>query len=223
MFSAASSGDAAGQRLDREGLADDALSLHGRGPLNAHGVEVLDPATLPRTLAARGGAADVARSTAPEGEEIRAGWRLARGWPIAASARPWFGRAGSPWRWRRPRAPTKTIRRGVRLSGPGAVVIKAVADDHDFRLTYPRWGSPHSTPWLRAAPRRWRWRGAGRSSWTARRSARQRRHRHRGGDARGRGMSRGAAGTIMLSAGSLGDLHGSTALPRFATWSPRCA
>ena len=34
----------------------------------------------------------------------------------------------------------ETIRRGVRLSGPGAVVIKAVADDHDFRFDGPAVG-----------------------------------------------------------------------------------
>ena len=34
----------------------------------------------------------------------------------------------------------ETIRRCVLLSGPGAVVIKAVADDHDFRFDVPAVG-----------------------------------------------------------------------------------
>jgi DUF1009 family protein len=34
----------------------------------------------------------------------------------------------------------ETIRRGVRLAGPGAVVVKAVAAGHDFRFDIPTVG-----------------------------------------------------------------------------------
>jgi DUF1009 family protein len=35
---------------------------------------------------------------------------------------------------------TEAVRRGTALSGPGAVVVKAVADDHDFRFDVPTIG-----------------------------------------------------------------------------------
>jgi DUF1009 family protein len=35
---------------------------------------------------------------------------------------------------------TETIRRGARLAGPGAVVVKAVAAEHDYRFDAPALG-----------------------------------------------------------------------------------
>ena len=140
MFSAADSGDAAGQRLGREGLADDALARTAVATLNAMGVEVLDQRRFLGPWLLEVEQLTSRALTAPEGEEIRAGWRLARELANRGIGQTVVRARGVTVAVEAAEGTDETIRRGVRLSGPGAVVIKAVADDHDFRFDVPAVG-----------------------------------------------------------------------------------
>ena len=140
VFSAAGRGDVAGQRLGREGLSDDALARMAVVTLEAMGVEVLDQRRFlgPWLLSA-----EQLTSRAPtdaEWEEIRAGWRLARELANRGVGQTLVRARGVTVAVEASEGTDETIRRGVRLSGPGAVVIKAVADDHDFRFDVPAVG-----------------------------------------------------------------------------------
>ena len=78
--------------------------------------------------------------TEAEWEEIRAGWRLARDLASRGIGQTVVRARGVTVAVEAAEGTDETIRRGVRLSGPGAVVIKAVADDHDFRFDVPAVG-----------------------------------------------------------------------------------
>ena len=138
--SAAERGDAAGQRLGREGLSDGALARMAVATLEAMGVEVLDQRRFlgPWLLGA-----EQLTSRAPsaaEWDEIRAGWRLACDLANRGIGQTVVRARGVTVAVEAAEGTDETIRRGVGLSGPGAVVIKAVADDHDFRFDVPTVG-----------------------------------------------------------------------------------
>ena len=140
VFSAAERSDAVGQRLGQEGLSDDALARMAVATLEAMGVEVLDQRRFlgPWLLSA-----EQLTSRAPsaaEWEEIRAGWRLARELANRGIGQTVVRARGVTVAVEAAEGTDETIRRGVGLSGPGAVVIKAVADDHDFRFDVPAVG-----------------------------------------------------------------------------------
>src|SRR5262249_18320269 len=76
----------------------------------------------------------------PEWDEIRAGLALARRlarFGIGQTVRPAQGGAGAV---EAAEGTDETIRRGTRLAGPGAVVVKAVTDAHDYRFDIPTIG-----------------------------------------------------------------------------------
>ena len=64
-----------------------------------------------------------------------------------------------------------TIRRGARLAGRGAVVVKAAGESPTTASTSPRWAPPRSRRWPRAAPPRSGSREASSCSSTARHSS----------------------------------------------------
>ena len=140
VFSAAPRGDAVGQRIGREGLSDGALARMVVATLEAMGVEVLDQRRFlgPWLLSA---AQLTARAPSEaEWEEIRAGWGLARDLANRGVGQTVVRARGVTVAVEAAEGTDETIGRGVRLSGPGAVVIKAVADDHDFRFDVPAVG-----------------------------------------------------------------------------------
>ena len=140
VFSAAGRSDAVGQRIGREGLSDGALARMAVATLEAMGIEVLDQRKFlgPWLLSA---AQLTSRAPAEdEWEEIRAGWRLARDLANLGIGQTVVRARGVTVAVEAAEGTDETIRRGVALSGPGAVVIKSVADDHDFRFDVPAVG-----------------------------------------------------------------------------------
>src|SRR4030095_12857382 len=75
-----------------------------------------------------------------EWTEIREGWRLAHDLANRGVGQTVVRARGVTVAVEAAGGTAEAIRRGVRLAGPGAVVVKAVADDHDFRFDIPTIG-----------------------------------------------------------------------------------
>ena len=108
--------------------------------LDGLGVELLDQ----RPFLGNGlGAARTLSSRAPtdaEWSDIRRGFVVARLNADASVGQAVVVRRGAVSAVEAIEGTTETVRRGTRLSGPGAVVVKAVARDHDFRFDTPAIG-----------------------------------------------------------------------------------
>jgi len=133
--------DDAGRRLAGRGLSDAALSDMVARTLGAMGVEVLDQRVFlgPWLF-------DAARLTsrAPsqaEWEEIRAGWNLARSLAAHGIGQTIVRSHAVTVAVEAAEGTDETIRRGTAFAGPGAVVVKAVARDHDYRFDIPAIGA----------------------------------------------------------------------------------
>jgi hypothetical protein len=133
--------DDAGRGLARAGLSDAALAEMVVATLAAMGIEVLDqreflaPWLLPAgTLSARA-------PTSGEWEEIREGFRLAARLAADGVGQTVVRARGVTVALEAAEGTDETIRRGARLAGPGAVVVKAVAGGHDYRFDIPTVGA----------------------------------------------------------------------------------
>ncbi|HKW95061.1 MAG TPA: UDP-2,3-diacylglucosamine diphosphatase LpxI [Methylomirabilota bacterium] len=141
VFSHYDRGDEAGRGLARGGLSDAALAQMVVVTLAGMGIDVLDqreflsPWLLPAgTLTARSPSAE-------EWEEIREGFRLAGRLAADGIGQTVVRARGVTVAVEAAEGTDETIRRGVRLAGPGAVVVKAVAPSHDFRFDVPGVGA----------------------------------------------------------------------------------
>jgi len=108
--------------------------------LTGLGVELLDQRPFlgeglgaARTLSARA-------PSEPEWSDIRRGFAVARLNAEAAVGQTVVVRRGAVSAVEAMEGTTEAVRRGTRLSGPGAVVVKAVARAHDFRFDTPAVG-----------------------------------------------------------------------------------
>jgi DUF1009 family protein len=133
--------DEAGRGLARAGLSDAALAEMVVATLAAMSIEVLDqreflaPWLLPAgTLSARA-------PTSAEWEEIREGFRLAARLAADGVGQTVVRARGVTVALEAAEGTDETIRRGARLAGPGAVVVKAVASGHDYRFDIPTVGA----------------------------------------------------------------------------------
>lgn len=139
-FAGAAGTDAAGRHLADRGLSDSALGQTAARLLEGMGIAVLDPRgflepwllTAP-TLTSR-------RPTESEWEEIRAGLAVARLVAAAGIGQTVVRARGVTVAVEAAEGTDETIRRGTRLAGPGAVVVKTVAAGHDFRFDVPAIG-----------------------------------------------------------------------------------
>lgn len=101
------------------------------------GIELLDQrALLGRALAAPGCWSARAPSEA-EQADIRRGFEVARLVAAASIGQTVVLRRGAVSAVEASEGTTDAIRRGTALAGPGAVVVKAVAPNHDFRFDVP--------------------------------------------------------------------------------------
>jgi DUF1009 family protein len=137
--------DAAAAKLSARGLSDTALAEMVVATLGALGIEVLDPRGFfgPWLLSARwlADAAAVAPVPSPaEQEEIRAGLELARHLAGCGIGQTVVRARGVTVAVEAAEGTDEAIRRGTRLAGPGAVVVKAVAPEHDYRFDVPAIG-----------------------------------------------------------------------------------
>ena len=76
----------------------------------------------------------------PEWADIRRGLEVARGIADARIGQTVVVRHGAITAVEAVEGTTEAIRRGVTHAGPGAVVVKAVARDHDYRFDVPAIG-----------------------------------------------------------------------------------
>ena len=132
--------DHAGRELSREGFSDGSLGRMAVALLGSMGIEVMDQRRLlgPWLVAAEQLSART--PTDAEWTEIREGWRLAHDLANRGVGQTVVRARGVTVAVEAAEGTDETIRRGVRLAGPGAVVVKAVADDHDFRFDIPTIG-----------------------------------------------------------------------------------
>ncbi|MET0852127.1 MAG: UDP-2,3-diacylglucosamine diphosphatase LpxI [Candidatus Rokuibacteriota bacterium] len=137
--------DEAGHRIAAGGLSDSALTQMVLATFGAMGIEVLDQRRFlgphlfsERSLAARG--LTSRPPTESEWEEVRAGVMLARTMASQGIGQTVVRARGVTVAVEAAEGTDDTIRRGTRLAGPGAVVVKAVAPAHDFRFDVPAVG-----------------------------------------------------------------------------------
>ncbi|HUG38596.1 MAG TPA: UDP-2,3-diacylglucosamine diphosphatase LpxI [Candidatus Limnocylindrales bacterium] len=146
FLAGAGEADEAGRRLGSGGLSDAALGGMVVATLGVMNIEVLDqrqflaPWLLTETLLAAGRFSPRAPTEAEWGE-IRAGLVLARQMADHGVGQTVVRAHGVTVAVEAAEGTDETIRRGARLAGPGAVVVKAVAARHDYRFDIPTIGA----------------------------------------------------------------------------------
>jgi DUF1009 family protein len=140
VFSGMEATDELGRHIARSGLSDEALAGMVLATLDSLGIEALDPRPFLDPWMA---ATDTMTARAPstdEWAEIRAGFSLARHLAAHGIGQSVVRSRGVTLAVEAAEGTDETIRRGTSLGGPGAVVIKAVAANHDFRFDIPTIG-----------------------------------------------------------------------------------
>ena len=132
--------DEAGRRLARGGLSDDALAGMVVATLAGMGIEVLDQRPFLSPWMMGPGTVTSREPSPPEWDEIRAGFGLARRLAEHGIGQTVVRSRGVTLAVEAAEGTDETIRRGAKLAGRGAVVVKAVAAGHDFRFDIPTVG-----------------------------------------------------------------------------------
>lgn len=140
VFDQLGDADQAGRDLARAGLSDDALAGMVLGTLTPMGIEVLDQRPFLSPWMMRPGTLTSREPSPAEWEEIRAGFALARRLAEHGIGQTVVRSRGVTLAVEAAEGTDETIRRGARLAGQGAVVVKAVAREHDFRFDIPTVG-----------------------------------------------------------------------------------
>jgi DUF1009 family protein len=141
LLAARTTDDAHAAMAARAGaLVDGNITQAIVGTLNGLGIELLDQRPFlgdwlegPRTWTTRA-------PTDAEWSDIRRGLAAARALADASVGQTVVVRRGAVAAVEAIEGTTEAIRRGTALGGPGAVVVKAVADSHDFRFDVPAIG-----------------------------------------------------------------------------------
>jgi DUF1009 family protein len=133
--------DAAGRGLAQGGLSDAALAQMVLATLAGMGIEVLDQREFLAPWLLPAGPLTARAPDAAEWEEIREGFRLASRLAADGIGQTVVRARGVTVAVEAAEGTDETIRRGGRLAGPGAVVVKAVADSHDYRFDVPTVGA----------------------------------------------------------------------------------
>jgi DUF1009 family protein len=132
--------DEAGRRLARGGLSDDALAAMVVATLAGMGIEVLDQRFFLSPWMMGPGTVTSREPSPAEWDEIRAGFALARRLAEHGIGQTVVRSRGVTLAVEAAEGTDETIRRGAKLAGRGAVVVKAVAAGHDFRFDIPTVG-----------------------------------------------------------------------------------
>ena len=136
-------GDAAAEAIVARGGAglSDAGLLHGvLGTLTDLGIEVLDQRPFYGDWITSAGPIGRRDATAAERADVARGFRIARRLAESGVGQTVVVRRGRAAAVEASEGTTETIRRGLSLAGPGAVVVKAVAPDNDYRFDVPSVG-----------------------------------------------------------------------------------
>jgi len=140
VFSRVGAADDLGRHIARSGLSDEALTGMVLATLDGIGIEALDPRPFLDPWMAAAGTMTARAPSADEWTEIRAGFGLARHLAAHGIGQSVVRSRGVTLAVEAAEGTDETIRRGTSLGGPGAVVIKAVAANHDFRFDIPTVG-----------------------------------------------------------------------------------
>lgn len=132
--------DEAGRRLARAGLSDAALAGTVVTTLAGMGIEVLDQRPFLSPWILTPGTVTSRAPSQEEWDEIRSGFALARRLAEHGIGQTVVRSRGVTLAVEAAEGTDETIRRGARLAGRGAVVVKAVAAGHDFRFDVPTVG-----------------------------------------------------------------------------------
>ncbi|MFQ5827989.1 MAG: LpxI family protein [Candidatus Methylomirabilia bacterium] len=122
------------------GLSDTALGSAVLRTLAGLGIEVLDPRTFLSSLLVPSGTLTARVPSEAEWTDVRLGLRLARQCAAFGIGQTVVVRRGLTVAVEAIEGTSETIRRGCRLAGPGAVVVKGVAPEHDYRFDVPTVG-----------------------------------------------------------------------------------
>ena len=128
------------RRLAGDGLSDGALGGLIATTLGQLGIEVLDQRPFLSPWMAAPGVLTTRPPTAEEWTEIRGGLALARQLAAHGVGQTVVRFWGATVAVEAIEGTDEVIRRGTRLSGPGAVVVKGVAPSHDYRFDTPAVG-----------------------------------------------------------------------------------
>jgi UDP-2,3-diacylglucosamine hydrolase len=140
-FSKYDQADAAGLGLAQGGLSDAALSQMVVATLAGMSIEVLDQREFLAPWLLLAGTLGARAPVAAEWDEIREGFRLAGRLAADGVGQTVVRARGVTVALEAAEGTDETIRRGGRLAGPGAVVVKAVAASHDYRFDIPTVGA----------------------------------------------------------------------------------
>ena len=127
-------GERAGSRIDAA-LAGTIITM-----LGGLGIEVLDQRPFFGDAVAPGGPWSARAPSEAEWEDIRRGFTVARMIADARIGQTVVVRHGAVTAVEAVEGTTDAIRRGVAHAGPGAVIVKAVAAEHDYRFDVPAVG-----------------------------------------------------------------------------------
>lgn len=127
-------GERAGSRVDAK-IADAVMAAFG-----GLGVEVLDQRAFVGDWLVDRGCSSVRQPTEAEWYDVRRGLSAARAIAEARIGQTVVVRHGAVVAVEGVEGTTETVRRGAALGGRGAVVVKAVAQDHDYRFDAPAVG-----------------------------------------------------------------------------------
>jgi DUF1009 family protein len=108
--------------------------------MGARGVEVLDQRDFVGDWLVAGGRWSARHPTEAEWRDAGSGLAVARMIAAARIGQTVVVRHGAVVAVEAVEGTTETVRRGAALAGPGAVVVKAVAPDHDYRFDAPAVG-----------------------------------------------------------------------------------
>ena len=138
----AAAADASGRELLRAagGLSDGALAQAIVGTLAGLGIEVLDQRTFLGSLLVAPGVLTPRAPSDAEWRDIGLGLRLARQCAGLGVGQTVVVKQGVVVAVEGIEGTNETILRGCRLAGPGAVVVKAVAPQQDYRFDVPAVG-----------------------------------------------------------------------------------
>jgi DUF1009 family protein len=140
-FSQYDQADDAGRDLAQGGLSDAALSQMVVTTLAGMRIEVLDQREFLAPWLLPAGTLGTRAPVAAEWDEIREGFRLAGRLAVDGVGQTVVRARGVTVALEAAEGTDETIRRGGRLAGPGAVVVKAVAPSHDYRFDIPTVGA----------------------------------------------------------------------------------
>jgi DUF1009 family protein len=132
--------DETAQTLAQRGLSDASLGAMAVMTLSALGIEVLDQRGFLGPWMMPAGHLAGPPVSASLAAELRLGWKLARLLADEGVGQTIVRAFGVTVAVEAVEGTDETVRRGTRLAGPGAVVVKAVAPGNDYRFDTPSIG-----------------------------------------------------------------------------------